>query len=131
MDKGIERRDWNNGQSTSFTTLGQFRVLLGKELIWNFPKDFINADQESWPNGRPYSYSSSDINRVIQEYIETPKEPALGKDFENDLFGITEILKAADRRFSTKRIAEHFSGTNLESVEKIVNARTATRRNNV
>ena len=99
---------WNNlGQGVSHQSLGNFRVLLGKEVLWCFPKDFM-TDFDLWPKGA-WSYSVTDINKLIREYIDTPRVELLKRDFENDCFQLTNILLVADRRLSIKKLIVHTS----------------------
>ena len=46
----------------------------------------------------------SDISELLRECIDTPNEDVFSKHFENDYWGIINILKAADRRFDKKRL---------------------------
>jgi len=45
---------------------------------------------------------------LVREYIDTPKLELLTKHFENDIFGLTNILLAGDKRLSLKRLDEYF-----------------------
>jgi hypothetical protein len=113
---------WNNlGQGVSHQSLGNFRVLLGKEVLWCFPKYFM-TDFDLWPKGA-WSYSVTDINKLIREYIDTPRVELLKRDFENDCFQLTNILLVADRRLSIKKLIVHFSHIEDKSVKKILEER--------
>ncbi len=128
MDRAIDARKYNSGEHLSFQSLGNFRVVLGKNELWNFPKDFVKANEpETWPDGRPYSYTASDINRVVREYIDTPKSELLSKQFNNDLFGITKLLLAADRRIAPEKLEAHFRVSNNERVAPIIEARLSNK----
>lgn len=41
---------------------------------------------------------------MIEEYIQTDKEELFQKHFEKDLWGLANILKAADRRIGIRRL---------------------------
>jgi hypothetical protein len=47
----------------------------------------------------------SAISNLIRDYINCPKE-ALLEPFENDRWGLTDILRAADRRIGKRRLLE-------------------------
>ena len=73
-------------------------------------------------------YTSLDIGGVDAEdltctYIDTPLADLLSHDFEADDLGITDILKASDRRIGKRRLAEYFKDTDNEAVKKILRVR--------
>jgi hypothetical protein len=128
MDRAITARKYNSGEHLSFQSLGNFRVVLDKTELWSFPKDFVKANEPgTWPDGRPYSYTASDINCVIREYIDTPKSELLSKHFKDDLFGITKLFLAADRRISPEKLATHFRESHNERVTPIIEARLSNK----
>lgn len=52
----------------------------------------------------PYQTDIPDISALIREYIDTPKDEVFSKHFDNDYWGLINILKAADRRFGRTRL---------------------------
>ena len=64
---------------------------------------------------------------MVREYIDTPKEELLNKVFKDDLFGLTKILLAADRRLSVKRLKEHFQVNPSENALKVLNQRISNK----
>ena len=94
-------------------SLPRYWITLGKEIIWDYPKDFLSKEKKGNykdpENGNyPYVNEASDISNLIREYIDTPKNDLLDKVFENDKWGLTDIFKAADRRISAKRLRDLF-----------------------
>lgn len=91
-------------------SLPRYWITLGKEIIWDYPKDFVRADGSignySGESTKSYPYKSDvpNISELIREYIDTPKEQLFDKHFENDFWGLVNILKAADRRIGTRRL---------------------------
>ena len=71
----------------------------------------------------PYVTEISLISDIIREYIDTPLADLLSHDFEADDLGITDILKASDRRIGKRRRAEYFKDTDNEAVKKILRVR--------
>lgn len=93
------------------TNLPRYYITIGKEIIWDYPKDFVlkdgsvgNYNGES--TGYPYNNDISEISEIIREYIDTPKEELFAKQFEDDKWGLTNILKSADRRIGKRRLVE-------------------------
>jgi hypothetical protein len=107
----------------SLRGLGIYKVRIGKESIWEFPRDFVTYDYKYPDGGGCFSYSVTDINFLVRDYIDTPKDDLLEKRFEKDWFNLTDILKAADRRFGREKLLLHFKGCEAEAVKKIIKLR--------
>lgn len=118
------RTTWNNDGSL-VEVLGTFTVRLEKELIWNFPKQFVSYWTEYPNGGNHYSYGVSDINNLLRDYLDTPKAELPDKKFVTDYFGITEILKCADRRLGLKALERHFKGSEKQFTHTVLEARRA------
>src|ERR1035437_8421859 len=94
------------------SSIPRFYVQLGKETIWDFPKDFPIKDIH-------YHYWKDDtgISNLIREYIDTPVLELLNKIFTgeqiiiesqdcNFYLGLTEIFIAADRRIGREKLLD-------------------------
>ena len=103
--------------------LGVFTVCLGKDVIWNFPRQFVNEETVYSDGGNQYSFGVRDLNELLREYLDTPKDVLLKKEFARDFFGLTNILKAADRRLGLERLEKHFKDYEQESVLKVLSVR--------
>jgi len=115
---------------------GRYWVTLDKQNIWDFPKQFLNPST-SWNDENLSAthlieiegvmhgcvYIVSDISALIREYIDTPLENLLNKKFENDKFGLTEILKAADRRIGKKKLFDYFGKVYSVNGQQIIQKR--------
>ena len=91
----------------------RFWVTLNKEIIFDFMKDFKYIHDfkhirefhtENNKGDIVTGWNVSHINNLVQEYIETPVDKLLDYDFKDDVYGVTEILKAADRRIGKSKI---------------------------
>lgn len=115
---------------------GRYWVTLDKQNIWDFPKQFINPTTSWYEENLSTThlieidgvmkgniYIVSDISALMREYIDTPLENLLKKQFENDKFGFTEILKAADRRIGKKKLFEYFGKADSVNGLKIIQKR--------
>lgn len=67
--------------------------------------------------------SVSYISDIIRDYIDTPVSELLSHKFEKDYWGITEILKAADRRLGKAKLEEYFQISNNEAAKKVIKER--------
>ena len=122
-------------------TVPRFYVKLGKEIIWDYPKDFKDSE-------RCYAYWNSDngISALIREYIDTPVDELLHKDFSGEYkkFGLrhtdeegfqkvwneksdpdvvvslTDLFKVADRRIGKKKAMKWTGYAKNLDVYKIV-----------
>lgn len=100
------------------TELPRYWITLNKEIIFDYPKQFIQSETDY-----PYITKISDISQLIREYINTDINELLDKSFEKDEWGLTDILKAADKRIGKRRFDELISKTSNPTVEKIITAR--------
>jgi hypothetical protein len=79
------------------------------------------SGQVSVRNSYPYErHGVSEISVLIRDYIERPKE-ALFEPFENDRWGLTDILRALDSRIGKRRLLE--MKTENAGVAKIISLR--------
>ena len=91
-------------------------VTIGKEIVFDYPKDFVQDCLEA-----PVKYAyAPDISCLLQEYVEREKEH-LFEPFENDKWELTKVLLACDRRIGKRRLG-CLKGES-EVVDKIVDIR--------
>lgn len=107
------------------TDIPRYWITLDKEIIWDYPKDFIEISSSSRekPHHYPYATDISDISDLFREYIDTPKEQLLNKHFENDHWGLINILRVADRRIGSRRLKDLKSKIKNKAAIKILNQR--------
>lgn len=103
--------------------LGVFKVCLAKNVIWNFPRQFVNEETVYPDGGNQYSFGVRDLNELLRDYLDTPKNILLKKEFSRDFFGLTNILKAADRRLGLERLELHFKDCEQESLRNVLSTR--------
>ena len=97
------------------TDLGRYWVTLGGEIIWDYPKDFARAKPKY-----PYVTDIAAISELLREYIDTPAEALPRKRFEKDPWGLTVILKAADRRLGREKLALAFTDEESEAAMRVL-----------
>ena len=110
---------WNAGQKSGVSkkkeAIPRYWITVGqdKEIIWDFPNSFL--DKESNTNLFTTKRDSNTIQDtyfidtnytwvpdVIRKYINTSREKLLTISFEEDKYGLVDILRKYDRRISTK-----------------------------
>ena len=97
LDLQIQCRAYrmSNSRSTN-PQIPRYWITLNKEIIFDVPGNIDYIDKfklyEHIPN----------ISQLIRDYINSPIEGLIEKKFE-DKFGITDILKAADRRIGKRK----------------------------
>ncbi len=127
IDLQLQCRAYRMGSSMGNTNIPRYWITLGKEIIWDYPKDFIEVSHPSRSNPKWYPYETDvpDISVLIREYIDTPKSDILSKKFENDHWELIDILRAADRRIGNRRLPELKKKAENKAVNKVIEARLA------
>lgn len=87
------------------TGMPRYWITLGKDIIFDYPKQFISSEGNK---NYPYETEISDISDCIREYIDCPIDLLPEKKFDADLWGLTDILKAVDKRLGKKRLKNYF-----------------------
>lgn len=125
------------GQRGHRNSVPRYYVKLGKEIIWDFPKDF---DMKELPFY--YWADNNHINDLVRDYIDAPLEELLTKKFKYDKNGfimqhlysneqdrfeidykLTEIFKAADRRLGKEKLLKWAKKIENSKVDKILGIR--------
>lgn len=111
------------------TDLPRYWITIGKEIIWDYPKQFIKDGKLRTTDGTelhyPYENEISDISNLIREYIDTPKSDLLTKTFTHDKWFVTPLFLANDRRLGKAALynyiaaLQHDSNCNTTCIEQI------------
>lgn len=111
---------WNAGQRSGISKkqeqIPRYWITIGdsKEIIWDFPNNFLNEESmienPYWnvtpdvPNTIKDTYfwdqNYTWVANLIREYLDTPRDQLLTKEFENDKYGLINVLRKYDRRIS-------------------------------
>ncbi len=119
---GVYRMESRRGS----TQIPRYWITLGKEILFDYPKQFAHLLQaQEYPY--PYETDVSDLSDLIREYLNTPAEDVFSRTFEEDRWGLTDLLKAADRRTGQARAEELCRASENEGVKKIIEARKASK----
>ena len=101
------------------TGLPRYWITIGKDIIFDYPKQFMSSDQNK---NYPYETQISDISDCIREYIDCPVNLLPEKKFDNDTWGLTDILKAVDKRLGKERLKNYFVSAN-STIDEILKKR--------
>jgi hypothetical protein len=112
------------------TLLPRYWITLEREIIWDYPKDFMEQEvpYSDYKGERmamlkeiyPYTPYTLNISNLFRQYIDTPKDLLLDTVFDGDKWGLTDILKAADRRVGKGKLAAWRATINSSAVDKIL-----------
>lgn len=114
-----------------FNSLTRYWITVGDETVFDYPKKFVQKTESGKIvtnlGGQrllyPYESDVPRISKLIREYIDTPKESVFHKKFERDLWNLTDILKAADRRNGKRRLEQLRERTDNSAALKIIELR--------
>lgn len=135
----IQCRRYRMDSQYGSTDLPRYWITLNGKVLFDYPKQFLGTDSPSYSvregerkylslkEAYPYSNDIRTLSEVIREYIDTPKDALLQKEFEKDKWGLTDILKAADRRLGKKRLIEYYADNNNLAVKEILASRFAAK----
>ena len=121
----LQCRTYRMNSQMGSTNLPRYWFTLNKEIIWDYPKQFIgkkhpNRVESTW---YPYTTDIPDISNLIREYIDTPKNELFDKEFENDYWGLTNILKASDKRIGKRRLLKLRKKIKNKAAIKVIDIR--------
>ena len=113
------------------TDLPRYWITLGRDVIWDYPAQFVGLP--SHPNRVPiqhYPYDSdvSSISALLRAYIDTPRNSVLTAHFEDDHWGLINILRAADRRIGSRHWAALRRRIHNPAALKVLQAREQLHR---
>jgi hypothetical protein len=123
-----------SGKKGNRISILRFYLKFNEEIIWDFPKDFLVKDF-------PFHESIDDTRfpELIREYLDTPLEQLLNKEFKLEEDGVisqyidsadqeiiftgyrlTELFKAADSRLGEDELRNWARKLNNPTVNKII-----------
>lgn len=134
-----------NGYATR--SIPRFYVKLGKEIIWDYHKDFeVDSRSSEW-------CENNGISALVREYIDTPVDELLCKEFsgeykhfgdivtyrndpkgekvkfvlnksdDNVVVSLTDLFRAADRRISNNKLLVWSNNVTNPAVLKVIGNR--------
>jgi hypothetical protein len=110
--------------------LPRYWITLGKKIIWDYPRQFVQLPshpQREPLKHYPYSTDVPTISSLIREYIDTPEAQLLTRPFDGDHWGLSNILRAADRRLGAQRLNMLRRRTRNQAAIEVLEARDRAR----
>jgi hypothetical protein len=111
------------------TDLPRYWITLNGETIWDYPGQFVvpggtRRTDDKFVKGYPYNTDIPNISQLIREYIDTPADELLTRHFDDDHWGLANILRAADRRIGRRQWPGLKRKTHNQAALKVLAART-------
>lgn len=110
--------EMNSNDGWHGNKLPRYFITIGKEIVFDYPKDFDTTEKYG-SNSYPWDAEICDISNLIEAYIECPEENLMQK-FEDDKWGLTDILRACDRRIGKRRLRELFDAAEDKKTRDII-----------
>ena len=105
-----------------------------KEIIWDYPRNELAVKPRGKVYPKLFTHTGTVIGHLLREYIDTPIDNLLEKDFKEDVCGLTEILKACDRRIGKRKLPllmlRLTNDQAISIVQERLNSRELIRLNN-
>lgn len=126
VDLNIHQAVYRMQSQRGSSDLPRYFVTLGKNIIFDYPKQFLDKKTEKYPEYEtgdvyPHITDMGVISNLLREYVDTPLKDVLAKEFK-DSFGITDLLKASDRRLGREKL-QSWSVGKSEAVQSIIKNR--------
>ena len=106
IDLQIHCRVYRMQSQRGSAGLPRYWITLGQEIIWDYPKKFVETPRHASRkpiHHYPYCTDIPAISALLREYIDTPAKDLLDKTFASDQWGLANILRAADRRIGSRQ----------------------------
>lgn len=101
--------------------LPRYWASIGKDIVFDYPKDFDTTEKYGF-NSYPWDTDIPKISDLIEEYIQRPRTKLMC-GFENDRWGLTDILLTCDKRMGRRRLRELRERIDNPLLIRIINER--------
>ncbi len=96
----IQCRAYRMASAGGSTDLPRYWCTLGKDVIWDYPRN-VGENATYYP----FDTDVSSLSSLLREYVDTPTDQLLSFAFA-DRWHIVDILLAADKRIREHRLPE-------------------------
>lgn len=114
--------EMNSNDGCHGNKLPRYFITIGKDIVFDYPKEFDTTYRYGF-NSYPWDTDISEISDLIEEYIQR-SEKEIMNPFENDQWGLTDILRVCDRRVGKRRLQKIKEFTSDERILQIINKRS-------
>ncbi len=114
--------EMNSNDGYHGAKLPRYFITVGKEIVFDYPKDFDKTQTVYGHKHYPYITDMSHISEVIEDYLQCSKDKLL-QPFEKDEWGITNVLRICDRRIGKRSLLKLRETTEDETLLKIIDLR--------
>lgn len=103
--------------------IGRFWITLGKDIIWDFPKDYIDEVNCVYISSLFYQVSS-----FLRRYLNTSRENIFDISFfplppPRYLLNLLHILQISDKRVGKRKLKELLENEDYNDFQEIINKR--------
>ena len=106
LDLVIHCNSFRHYTNHSHYDLERHWLLLNGNVLWDFPGQFLESNNPDHPQAmrhHPWSFPTK-TSEVLDQYLSCPINELLTRQFEEDHYGLGDILRAADRRLGKTRL---------------------------
>lgn len=113
--------EMNSNDGWHGSKLPRYFITIGKEIVFDYPKNYDTKDEDGLEY-YPWGCDIDKISDLIEEYIQRPRTEIMNP-FENDMWGLTDILRVCDRRLGRLKLLELKGNNSSEAVLRIIDKR--------
>ena len=116
-----------NGIDATTNKLPRYWIVFNNQIVYDYPAMFVDKANPLYKGSLmkdeyPWDGMVSLISNTIEEYIQRSKEEIM-LPFERDYTGITDILRACDKRVGKRRLMKIYKSTENYVVRSIIEYR--------
>jgi hypothetical protein len=101
------------------TNIPRCYITIGKEIVWDFPRDFPEACIDSYAA----CPEINSITTILRMWTDASNDELLRFAPPEDRWGLTEFLLAVDRRMGQRRLRFLYEQTKNEKIRAIIETR--------
>lgn len=113
--------EMNSNDGYHGNKLPRYFITIGKQVVFDYPKNFDTVEKYGF-NSYPWDTDIGEISILLEKYIECPAEKIM-LEFEDDKWGLTDILRVCDRRIGKRRLKDIYDKTEDDIIKDIVEKR--------
>jgi len=100
------------------SNIGRYWITLDKKLIWQAPGDYYKELEKNASDN-----TATEVTAVLRDYLDCPRDELLTRNFAEDIWGLIDIMRAADRRLGVKKLTYLLEREELNPARKVLEER--------